>query len=74
MRVRLPFAFIVLELLVLLSIPRLYVDARCKSDAARLAALVQQSRFGETNILLRPRARLERKGNLERPASSTSRR
>lgn len=51
-RNRLPFALIVLEILSLLIIPRLYVDARCKSDATRLAALVEQSRFGEANLLL----------------------
>jgi tetratricopeptide (TPR) repeat protein len=43
---------LLLEIVAMVVVPRLYVYARCESDAARVSGLVEQSRFGEAQELL----------------------
>jgi tetratricopeptide (TPR) repeat protein len=43
---------LLVEAIVLLAVPRLYIRARCENDAARAMQLVSQSRFGEARDLL----------------------
>lgn len=63
-----------LEIVVLVAVPQLYIRARCASDAARLAGLIEQSRLGEARalvnrlLMLAPNARW--KGRPLRPAAA----
>src|SRR5262245_15605596 len=53
-------AILMLEFAVLIAVPQLYIQARCRHDAARVAELVEQLRFGEAQqladrvLMLRP--------------------
>jgi tetratricopeptide (TPR) repeat protein len=44
-------AVVGVEIAVLIVVPRLYIHARCQSDAARVVELAQQSRIGEAQVL-----------------------
>jgi tetratricopeptide (TPR) repeat protein len=53
-----PIALVALEIAVLAAVPRLYIEARCQNEAAIIAGLVEQSRFGEAHARLHRLLRL----------------